>query len=113
MGTSPSLLAAGSAALRSEGLMAAPRRTRAKAKAIDPAVLASRTPSQVLADEIIAAYGDLAPSVNRIMSTEGLEEDGRMHAISLFRDSLQTPGDPMRHPTKAAEAGLAFQAAQG
>lgn len=89
--------------------MAAPRRSRAKATPIDPEALARRTPSEVMADEIVAAYADLKPSVQRIMSAEGLVEEGRFHAISKFRDSLQTPGDPMRHPVKATEAGLAYQ----
>ena len=90
--------------------MAAPRRTRAKAKAVDPEALARRTPSEVLADEIVADYADLKPSVLRIMATEGLVEEGKFHAITRFRESLTSPGDPMRHPVKAAEAGLAYQA---
>jgi len=90
--------------------MAAPRRTRAKSPATDPEALARRTPSEVMADEIVAAYADLAPSVRRIMHDESLVEEGRLFAISAFRDSLQTPGDPMRHPARAVEAGLAHQA---
>lgn len=92
--------------------MAAPRRSRGKAKPVDPEALARRTPSEVLADEIVADYADLAPSVRRIMSAEGLAEDGKFHAISRFRESITSPGDPMRHPQKAAEAGLEFQAGQ-
>jgi hypothetical protein len=62
------------------------------------------TPSQVAANEITQQYRDLEPSVNRIMTAD-LGEDGRMHAITLFRESLGVPGDPNRIPVNAIEAG--------
>jgi hypothetical protein len=62
------------------------------------------TPSQLVADSILDAYADLAPSVNRIMEAD-ISDSGRLHAISLFRDSLGVDGDPMRNPVNAIEAG--------
>ena len=43
-----------------------------------------RTPSEVVADAIVARYSDLAPSVSRIMQS-GLDETGRLscdHGLS-------------------------------
>lgn len=62
-----------------------------------------QTPSELVASTIIARYSDLAPSVSRIMEA-GLGESGQLHAITLFQASLDTPGDPMRHPLNAIEA---------
>ena len=62
------------------------------------------TPSELVADGILTTYGDLAPSVNRIMEAD-VSESGRLHAITLFRDSLGVDGDPMRNPVNAIEAG--------
>jgi hypothetical protein len=62
------------------------------------------TPSQLIADSILDAYADLAPSVNQIMEAD-VSDSGRLHAISLFRDSLGVHGDPMRNPVNAIEAG--------
>lgn len=67
-------------------------------------------PAQVMAHEIIAKFADLAPSVNRILASP-LTDAGRLHAMTLFRDSLSSPGDPMRHPATAVAAGQAFDAA--
>jgi hypothetical protein len=53
-----------------------------------------------VAHEIVLEFGDLAPSVNRIMEAE-IEEDERLDAIVAFRDSLQEPGDPNRDPRVA------------
>ena len=64
----------------------------------------NHTPSEAVAHGIISRYGDLTPSVNRIMHS-GLGEDAMMHAISLFKDSLGVPGDPYRDPANALEAG--------
>ena len=75
--------------------------TRKKAAATKPE---NRSPSEIVADEILTRYSDLAPSVNRIMQS-GLDEAGQLHAITLFQRSLSVPGDPMRSPLNAIEAG--------
>jgi hypothetical protein len=62
------------------------------------------TPSGAAADEILKQYGDLTPSVLRIMNA-GLTELGQMHAIEAFRTALTTPGDSMRDPRNAIAAG--------
>jgi hypothetical protein len=64
----------------------------------------NRTESEIMRDAILSRYNDLAPSLNRIMDA-GLSEPGRLHAITLFQESLGAPGDPMRNPTNAIEAG--------
>lgn len=64
----------------------------------------NHTPSEAVAFDIRMERIDLAPSVSRIQNA-GLNEPGTMHAISLFRDSLTTPGDPNRDPSVAIEAG--------
>ena len=84
--------------------MATARRTTKKAAAVLPE---NRTPSEVVAATILAGYSDLAPSVSRIMDA-GLDEPGRLHAITRFQESLHAPGDPMRHPANAIAAGQAF-----
>jgi hypothetical protein len=64
----------------------------------------NRTESQIVADTILARYSDLAPSVRRIMDAE-LGEAGRLHAITLFQNSLGVLDDPMRNPANAIAAG--------
>lgn len=64
----------------------------------------NHTPSEAIAFDIRMDRIDLAPSVSRIQNA-GLNEPGTMHAISLFRDSLTSPGDPNRDPSVAIEAG--------
>lgn len=64
----------------------------------------NHTPSEAVAFDIRMERIDLAPSISRIQNA-GLNEPGTMHAISLFRDSLTTPGDPNRDPSVAIEAG--------
>ena len=61
------------------------------------------TPSEALAHALSQEYNDLAPSVQRIMTSD-LGEAGRMHAITLFRDSLGVAGDPNRNPVVAIES---------
>lgn len=56
--------------------------------------------SEQLAHEVVSQYRDLAPSVERIMDAE-LDDDQREQAITAFRDSLDTPGDPNRDPRVA------------
>jgi hypothetical protein len=77
------------------------KRTSKKAAAVLPE---NRTPSEVVADEILTRYSDLAPSVRRIMES-GLGEPGQLHAITAFQKSLSVPGDPMRSPVNAIDAG--------
>lgn len=64
----------------------------------------NHTPSEAIAFDIRMDRIDLSPSVARIQNA-GLNEPGTMHAISLFRESLTTPGDPNRDPAVAIEAG--------
>lgn len=58
------------------------------------------TPSELLADEIVTASGDLAPSVRRIMQAE-LDEDQKLRSLTRFRNSLNQIGDPYRDPRYA------------
>jgi hypothetical protein len=76
---------------------------------VDPAKL---TPSEGIGHDIVSRYSDLAPSVERILRSP-MSEAGRLHAITLFRDSLTQPGDPMRHPAAAVAAGLALDGTTG
>jgi hypothetical protein len=64
----------------------------------------NHTPSEAIAFDIRMDRIDLTPSVSRILGA-GLNEPGTFHAISLFRDSLGSPGDPNRDPSVAIEAG--------
>jgi hypothetical protein len=57
------------------------------------------TPEQI-AHEVVSQFRDLAPSVERIMDAE-LTDDQREQALTAFRDSLDTPGDPNRDPRVA------------
>lgn len=58
------------------------------------------SPSEQVAHEIVATFGDLAPSVRRIMEAE-LTEDQRHRAITMFRAALNNIGDPYRDPRYA------------
>ncbi|MCE9620806.1 MAG: hypothetical protein K8R99_00500 [Actinomycetia bacterium] len=64
----------------------------------------NHTPSEAVAFDIRMDRNDLAPSVTRILSA-GLNEPGTFHAITLFQNSLTSPGDPNRDPSVAIEAG--------
>lgn len=57
-------------------------------------------PTEQLAHEIVTEFGDLTPSVERIMDAE-LTDDQRGVALNAFRDSLGTIGDPNRDPRVA------------
>ena len=57
-------------------------------------------PPDRIAFDIIAERRDLLPSVDRIMNAE-LDADARLRAITLFRDSLTSAGDPHRDPRVA------------
>lgn len=64
-------------------------------------------PSARMAHEIVVEFGDLEPSVARIMDAD-LTAAQRQHAISLFRSSLGERGDPHRDPRIAIEAARAM-----
>lgn len=72
----------------------------------------NRAESEIVADAILARYGDLAPSVRRIMQA-GLDEAGQLRAITAFQGSLGVPDDPMRNPLNAIAAGQRTGAAPG
>ena len=77
---------------------------RASAKSKTAGLPEDHTASEAVAFEITTRYTDLAPSVSRIMASD-LSEDSRLVAITLFRDSLDVPGDPYRNPAAAIEGG--------
>lgn len=83
-----------------------PRPTAAKRLADSKlaALAENHTPSEAAAHALIRQFGDLEPSVNRIMNSD-LSEEGRLHAVTLFQASLGVPGDPNRMPLNAIEAG--------
>lgn len=56
--------------------------------------------SEQMAHQIVSDFADLAPSVERIMDAD-LDDDQRERAITAFRDSLGTVGDPNRDPRVA------------
>ena len=60
-------------------------------------------PNEQLAHQIVTEFGDLTPSVVRIMDAE-ISDDGRVEALELFRASLDSIGDPNRNPRIAIEA---------
>lgn len=81
--------------------------SRKKARADSPIDPSSLTPAEGIGHDIVSRYVDLAPSVERILGSP-MSDAARLHAITLFRDSLERPGDPMRHPAAAVAAGLAL-----
>lgn len=81
-----------------------PTAKRAAAKAKDSGLPENHTPCEAVAHQITSRYADLKPSVNRIMASD-LTEESRLVAITLFRDSLDAPGDPYRNPDSAIEGG--------
>ena len=72
----------------------------------------NRTESEIVADTLLTRYNDLAPSLNRIMEAD-LGEAGRLHAITLFQNSLGMTGDPMRDPQNAIAAGRLKEGSPG
>ena len=54
-------------------------------------------PRERLAHEIVSTYGDLLPSVARIMDAK-LDEQQTLAALTAFRDSIGTAGNPNRDP---------------
>lgn len=74
-------------------------------KVQDNPYLTSATPDDLgpanrIAYDIVAERRDLLPSVERIMNA-GLDEDGTVRALTLFRYSLTAVGDPNRDPRVA------------
>lgn len=67
-------------------------------------------PTDRIAYEIVATRRDLLPSVDRIM-TAGLDDDSKLRAITLFRDSLGRTGDPHRDPQVSIANSASSQAA--
>ena len=61
------------------------------------------TPAQSVAHDILTRRADLLPSVDRIMEA-WLDEPNAEKALTLFRDSLDNPGDPYRDPRAAIAA---------
>lgn len=57
-------------------------------------------PNELIAHEVVSQYGDLAPSIMRIMDAE-LTDEQRNTALNSFRESLGTIGDPNRDPRVA------------
>jgi hypothetical protein len=49
--------------------------------------------SDQVAHDIVLEFGDLKPSIKRIMDAD-LDDDQRLNAIVAFRDSLHDPGNP-------------------
>lgn len=70
--------------------------------------LTAATPDELgaanrIAYDIVADRRDLLPSVERIMNA-GLDEEGTVGALTLFRSSLGVAGDPNRDPRVAIAA---------
>ena len=90
----------------------APAKPRAAAKKrgakAGPTLPENHTPSEAAAHALAVEFIDLTPSINRIMNSP-LGEEGRMHAITLFRNSLGVPGDENRTPANAIAAGEKFE----
>lgn len=63
-------------------------------------------PCEQLAHQIVSDYGDLTPSVERIMLAE-IEDDQRLVALTSFQQSLGQIGDPNRDPRTAIANALA------
>ena len=63
-------------------------------------------PANRIAYDIVAERRDLLPSVERIMNA-GLDEDGTVGVLTLFRCSLTAAGDPNRDPRVAIASLLA------
>jgi hypothetical protein len=57
-------------------------------------------PDEQLAHQLVSEFGDLSPSVQRIMDAE-IDQSQRVLALSAFRDSLGKIGDPNRDPRVA------------
>ena len=65
--------------------------------------VATLTPEQRVAHELVLRRRDLTPSVQRIMDAP-LSADARGVALAAFSRALDTPGDPNRDPRVAIAA---------
>lgn len=83
-----------------------------RGKNAGPTLPENHTPSEAAAHAVVLEFSDLAPSINRIMDS-GLGEEGRLHAITLFRASLGSFDDPHRVPANAIEAGRKLEEKNG
>jgi hypothetical protein len=77
---------------------------RAANKGQGTALPEQHTAGEAVAHAILSQYEDLKPSVNLIMAAD-LSEESLLVAITLFRDSLDMPGDKYRYPVNAIEGG--------
>ncbi len=57
-------------------------------------------PASRIAHDIITHRRDVLPSVERIMNA-GLDDEATVRALTLFRQALETTGDPHRDPRVA------------
>ena len=57
-------------------------------------------PCEQLAHQIVTDYGDLTPSVERIMAAE-IDDEQRLVALTSFHAALGQIGDPNRDPRTA------------
>ena len=57
---------------------------------------------EALARDLVAQFGDLLPSVTRIMEAD-LDAEQRLMALTLFSESLTAIGDPNRDPRQAID----------
>lgn len=77
-------------------------KARQKRRAENEVPLEELGPSARIAREIVVEFRDLTPSVDRIMNA-GLTDDECLEAMTLFRSSLGSIGDPNRDPRVAIE----------
>ena len=63
-------------------------------------------PREQIAHTIVFQFGDLSPSVERIMSAD-LTPGQRLEALNLFQISLEYLDDPNRDPRQAIESARA------
>ena len=80
------------------------RAKKSKANADDARPLEELSPAERIGREILTDFGDLAPSVKRILHAE-LDEPDRHQAMLLFKASLTGTGDPNRDPRVAIDNG--------
>jgi hypothetical protein len=80
--------------------MAAARKSPKKPRPATNIAFEDMTPSAQMAYELLTEYGDLAPSIEKIMNAE-LSEPQRLTAITAFRSSLGAIDDPFRDPRYA------------
>ena len=80
------------------------KRPRSAKQAANPYLTAASPedlePPNRIAYEIVSERRDLLPSVERIMNA-GLSGPATTDALTMFRTSLQAPGDPNRDPSVA------------